>query len=451
MKNTDKRKHSAKYINGVRKYIKSYKLILPAAFFSVMFIGMFVAMLFPLRPTFSEQEKRELAKFPSFSLTALFDGTFFKGIDTWYSDTFPMREHLIARGGKLTEMRGFGNRIYGLNDNIQETIPTPSNPIESPNDGASETTTEEKEPEIPDQIGEVTQSLSNIVVIGNAGYEYCSFNQPVADKYAKVVNKTASALKDKTRVYSMLVPTSIDIMISDNVRKGINTCDQSAAMDYIYGSLNSDAKAVNIFKTMRMHRDEYIYYRTDHHWTALGAYYAYRDYAQAAGFKPRELDKFEKASYGDFLGSFYSDTNNTEMKKNPDELIAYVPKYKTSLKYTDTQGRTIDWKLVNDVSNYGVSLKYSAFTAGDNPYTYIENQSKEKGKSCLVIKESFGNAIIPYIVGHYKKVYVVDYRYYKKGFISLAKEKNVSDIVFINNMSAVRSEKLIDRMNAIAQ
>ncbi|MCM1545133.1 MAG: DHHW family protein [Ruminococcus sp.] len=447
--NKKNKKHSPKYISNVRKYIKLYKVILPSAFFGIMIIGAFIAMLIPLRPSFSEQEKRELTKFPSFSVASFFDGTFFKGIDKWYSDTFPMREKMIAQAGKLSEMRGFGDRLYGFNDNVQQTIPSPSINNEQP---TGETTTEpQTEPEIPDQMGEVTQSLSNIVVIGDAGYEYCSFNQPVADKYASVLNKTASALKGKAKVYSMLVPTSIDIMVSDNVRKGINTCDQSEVMDYIYKSLNSDVTAVNIFKTMRMHRDEYIYYRTDHHWTALGAYYAYQDYATTAGFKPRSLEKFTKESYGDFLGSFYSDTNNTAMKKNPDELIAYVPDYKTSLKYTDTQGRTIDWKLVNDVSNYGVSLKYSAFTAGDNPFTVIDNQSKESGKTCLVIKESFGNAIIPYIVGHYKTVYVIDYRYYKQGFITFAKEHNVSDIVFVNNMSAVRADKLISRMNTIAQ
>lgn len=446
-KKKQKSKYSKKFISNVRNYIKLYKLILPAAFFGVMIIGMLIAMIYPIRPTFSEKEKRELAKFPSFSFATLFDGSFFKGIDTWYSDTFPMRERLISNAGKLSEMRGFGDRIYGLNDNIQQTIPDPVQPGSTNPDE----TTEPTEPPIPDQIDAVTQSLSNIVVIGDAAYEYCAFNQKVADKYASVINKTAAAMKGKGRVFSMLVPTSTDIMISDNVRKTINSCDQSAAMDYIYGSLSSDANYVNIFKTMRMHRNEYIYYRTDHHWTALGAYYAYRDLVSAAGFNPRDIEKFDKTSYGDFLGSFYTDTNNTSMKNHPDELIAYMPKYKTHLKYTDTKGTTVEWKLINDVTNYNVSMKYSAFTAGDNPFTVIDNLSKEKGKTCMVIKESFGNAIIPFIAGHYKKVYVVDYRYYKKGFITFAKQNKVDDIIFINNMSAVRSEKLITRMDAIAQ
>lgn len=444
----DKEEKRARFIVRVKKYIKNYKFILPSVFFGLMLVGMILSLIIPLRPSFSEKEKRELAKFPEFSVSSLVSGEFFKGVDAWFSDTFPLREAMITVNSKINEMHGFGDRIYGLNNEV-------SIPDDPKHEGEKDTTepvsAEETEPPIPDQIDEVTQALSNIVVIGNAGYEYFTFNKTVADKYVSVINKTTASLKGQSRVFSMLVPTSIDIMISDNVRKNINSSSQSDAMDYIYSALNEDAVAVNIYKTMRMHRDEYIYYRTDHHWTALGAYYAYCKFAETAGFTQRSLDRFTKESYGDFLGSFYSDTNSSSMKKEPDELIAYVPKYETKLTATNSKGVTFNWKLVNDVSDYASSLKYSAFTAGDNPYTEIENLSKEKGKTCFIVKESFGNAVIPYIVGHYKKVYVVDYRYYKGGILTLAKDKKANDVIFINNMSAVRNTDLIERMSAITQ
>ena len=442
-----KRKHSKKYIKAVKKSVKLYKVILPCAFVGLLILGLFVSILIPLRPKFSENEKRELAKFPSFSFASLADGSFFRGIDTWFSDTFPFREAMITANEKLENLRGFGDRIYGLNNEV--------NNISVPSDNASESTTEstteeEKEPTVPDQLGEVIQKLSNIVVIGNAGYEYCSFNQEVADKYASVVGKTAQKLSGKAKVYSMLVPTSTDITMSDSVRKNINTCDQKEAMDYIYGKMPSDVTAIDIYKAMRMHRDEYIYFRTDHHWTALGAYYAYEQFAKVKEVKAVSLDRFEKKSFGEFLGSFYTNTNSSAMKKNPDELVAYMPPYKTKLQFTQTDGQVIDWYLVNDVSSYPVSQKYSAFTAADNPYTVIENQSRKKGKTCVIIKESFANAVIPYMVYNYKKVYVVDYRYYKQGFIELANKVNADDVIFINNMSAVRTDSLISRMEAIA-
>ena len=250
----------------------------------------------------------------------------------------------------------------------------------------------------------------------------------------------------------MLVPTSIDITMPDSVKesKNINTCDQKAAMDYIYGKMSASVTPVNIYKALRMHRDEYIYFRTDHHWTALGAYYAYEEFAKVKNVNAITLDKFEKKSFGEFLGSFYTNTNSSAMKKNPDELIAYMPPYETKLQFTQPDGKVIDWRLVNDTSSYPISQKYSAFTAADNPYTTIENLSRKKGKTCVIIKESFANAVIPFIVYNYKKVYVIDYRYYKQGFIDLAERVKANDVIFINNMSAVRSESLVGRMDAIA-
>ena len=185
-----KRKHGRKYINAVKKSVKLYKVILPCAFVGMLVLGLFVSLLIPLRPSFSENEKRELARFPSFSLSALFDGSFFRGIDSWFSDTFPFREAMISANEKLENLRGFGDKIYGLNNEVVNN-PIPSQ--DSTDSVPTESTTEEKEPTLPDpdKLGEVVQKLSSIVTIGNAAYEYCSFNQGVADEYASVVNRTA--------------------------------------------------------------------------------------------------------------------------------------------------------------------------------------------------------------------------------------------------------------------
>ena len=409
-----KKKYPKRFIKGVKKYIKLSKSLLPGLFFLCLTLGMLFSLIIPLRPTYSEFEKRELASFPKFSFSALVSGSYFKDIDTWFADTFPFRERLISANSKLSELRGVGDKIYGLNDMAVQTVPQASSEktteAESGNKEPSETTEKQTEPTVPDQINDVTQTLGGILVIGDTGYEYCSFHQGVADKYVGIINKTAQQLKGVSNVYCMVVPTSMDITMSDNVRKGINSCDQSEVAKYIYDSLNTGAKSVDLYTQLRMHRDEYVYFRTDHHWTALGAYYAYAKFCETAGYKPMSLEKYEKVSYGDFLGSFYGDTNNSSMKKNPDELIAYLPPYKSSLTFTNTQGKSFNWELVHDVSNYPISEKYNSFAGSDNPFTVIENLSKEKGKTCLVIKESFGNAMIPFLVGKYKKVYVIDYR-----------------------------------------
>ena len=448
-----KKKYPKSFIIRVKKYIKLSKSLLPGLFFLCLTLGMLFSLIIPLRPTYSDVEKRELAKFPEFSFTALVSGRYFKDIDTWFADTFPFREGLITVNSKLSELRGVGDRIYGLNDMAVQTVPEVTSGKEPEKTGKEEnsaTTEKQTEPTVPDQINDVTQTLGGVLVIGDSGYEYCSFHQNVADKYAGIINKTAKELKGISSVYCMVVPTSMDITISDNVRKGINSCDQSEVAKYIYDSLNTGAKTVDLYTQLRMHRDEYVYFRTDHHWTALGAYYAYEKFCETAGYKPITLDKYKKVSYGDFLGSFYGDTNNSAMRKNPDELIAYLPPYKSSLTFTNPEGKSFNWDLVHDVSNYPISQKYNSFAGSDNPFTVIENLSKEKGKTCLVIKESFGNAMIPFLVGKYKKVYVIDYRYYKKGIIAFAKQNKINDVLFINNASAVRSDTLIERMRLIA-
>ncbi|MGN1442830.1 MAG: DHHW family protein [Acutalibacteraceae bacterium] len=447
-----KKKYPKSFIVRVKKYIKLSKPLLPGLFFLCLTLGMLFSLIIPLRPTYSEVEKRELAKFPKFSFTTLVSGSYFKDIDTWFADTFPFREGLITANSKLSELRGVGDRIYGLNDMAVQTVPEATSEKETEkteNAETSETTEKQTEPTVPDQINDVTQTLGGVLVIGDSGYEYCSFHQDVADKYVGIINKTAKQLKGISTVYCMVVPTSMDITMSDNVRKGINSCDQSEVAKYIYDSLNTGAKTVDLYTQLRMHRDEYVYFRTDHHWTALGAYYAYVKFCETAGYQPMSLDKYKKVSYGDFLGSFYGDTNNSAMKKNPDELIAYLPPYKSNLVFTNSQGKSFNWDLVHDVSNYPISEKYNSFAGSDNPFTEIENLSKDKGKTCLVIKESFGNAMIPFLVGKYKKVYVIDYRYYKKGIIEFAKQNKINDVLFINNASAVRSDTLIERMRVI--
>ncbi len=449
-----KKKYNRKYISFVKKYIKLYRIIMPCLFSFLLVTGLLVSFMIPLRPKYSEFEKRDLAKFPSLKISTLFNGDFFKDINTWFSDTFPMRDKMIEANNNFKGWYGFGNKIYGLNNNVEEAAPSsetaPEQSESSADNVESESQTEsETEPEIPEQLGVVTQKLSNFVVIGDAAFEYCSFNQAVADKYAATINKAATSLAGTSKVYSMLVPTSMDITMPDKSRNSINSSNQSETMDYIYGKFNSGAMPINIYKNLRMHRDEYVYYRTDHHWTALGAYYAYQTYAETLGYTVRPLEKFKKTSYGEFLGSFYRDSRNPDMKKKPDDLEAYLPPYETTMTYTTTSGQKINWRLINDVSSYPVTEKYSAFTGGDNPMTVIENLSREKGKTCLVIKESFGNALIPYLVGHYRKVYVIDYRYYKSGIVSFAKQNGVNDVLFCNNMSAVRSDTLITRLGAI--
>lgn len=479
MKKRNDSKANMRYVNLVgqpekRWYQKKKRKIQVAVFIGALFVGMIVSLIIPLRPTFSESEKRELAKFPTFSFASLTDGSYFKGIDTWFSDTFPFREFLTTTNSKLTAWYGFGDKVSKLENNQGDEIPdapmtsgdseqdvtkddepeSTKPPVEESTDKPTEVTTE-KPTESTTKPPQQTQTLGGILISGNAAYEYYNFSQAVADSYAKHVNYLAKQLKSsgsKAQVYDILVPTSIDITLDEGTRSSINSSDQEKAMKYIYASMSQDVKTVNIYDTLKLHKDEYIYYRTDHHWTALGAYYAYAKFCEEKGITPVALDKYEEKDYGEFLGSFYNDTNkNKKLEKHSDELIAYKPKYSTDMVYTDTKGTKISWPLVHDVSDYPLGYKYSAFAGGDNPFTKVVNKDFDGGRSCVVIKESFGNAMIPFLAGSYKKVYVIDYRTWKGSLSKFVKENNVNDVIFINNMSATRADPLVTSLGNICK
>ena len=215
--------------------------------------------------------------------------------------------------------------------------------------------------------------------------------------------------------------------------------------------LDDNVKVIPLYETLMRHRDEYIYYRTDHHWTALGAYYGYRAFCQAKGITPHELSDYWKEEFPGFLGSFYRDSDHNEtMGDNPDTLIAYHPLTTTArLVFTDFSGQEIPWKIIFDVTDYDADKKYNAFVAGDQPYTIITNPEVTDDSSCVVVKESFGNALVPFLVDHYSTIYMLDYRYWDGNLQSFVKNNGVQDVIFINNLSAIRSSYLIGKLLGI--
>ena len=135
-----------------------------------------------------------------------------------------------------------------------------------------------------------------------------------------------------------------------------------------------------------------------------------------------------------------------ELEKNPDTVVAYIPNENAKMVYTTAKGEKISWPIVNDVSSYPQSIKYSAFIGGDNPFTEITNPDITDNSSIVVVKESFGNAFVPFLVENYHKVYVIDYRYYKGSVSGFAKQNNVKDVLYINNISATRNKSLINKL-----
>lgn len=476
MKNVDKT--SVKYKQYI---IKKAALIKIVAFLTAIVAGAVISLLIPLRPKRSVTEKRMLSSFPEISADDFLDGTYFAGIDTWFSDTFPGRDGLISCNEFMTGLYGIRkNVIHGevvKGDDIPDTdIDERQFDYLNNIDSEKVTEPEEESREInysyddtvtinADEIGnnvdsdesgtgtsaKAGESLGSIFVVGDSAYNYYSFSKTVSDEYVSVVNNLADKLKGKATVYNMIVPTSIDVTLDNATRNSITSSNQRKAILYMYSNMNSDVGKCYIYNLLHQHRDEYIYFRTDHHWTALGAYYAYTAFMTQLGKNAYSLDSFKEHNMGAFVGSYYTQTRVSSLNSNPDNLIAYEPFSTNSLKMINKDNQYIDYNIVTDVSRWNNTSKYSAFIGGDNAYTEINNPNVTDGSSVLVIKESFGNAMVPFLVENFQNVYVIDYRYYKDNVSELIDKNNIENVVFVNNISITSTSDRVLELKDICQ
>ena len=318
-------------------------------------------------------------------------------------------------------------------------------------DKAGETTTKPASSNVITTSDKPYQS-GGVYVVGSAGYEMYNYVGSLAEKYQSTVNAVADSLSGVSQVYAMAIPLSSGITLPDELFSDIPGSDQAQAEKDILAGMGQNVKTIPLHDVMMSHRTEYIYFRTDHHWTALGAYYAYVQFCTAKGITPHNLSDYEVSQFPGFLGSFYNDGGKPDaMKNDPDTVNAYHPVSATaSMKYGDNENSTLTGgQVIFDESTASASLKYGTFIMGDNPFTVIENPEVSNGESCIVVKESFGNAFVPFLVDHYQTVYVVDYRYYSGSITQLARDKGVKDVLFVNNLSAIRGSYQMGKLAGV--
>ena len=465
-KQKPKKESSITEVIVVKQKPKREEIIKIASFFITLYLGTVLAFIIPLRPTYSESEKRLLQEFPAFTFEAFYTGDYFDKITLWFSDTFPLRDGLTRVNSALKSLSGFSSvKIHG---DVEGGDDIPDLPLDVVATVTEETTTETTtapttteeptvtSPNIVETTGDINetipadmniQSLGAVLLAGNSAYEYYNFSNSLAPRYINAVNNIKNASHNKSNVYTLVVPTSIDIELNDAIRKDINSSDQKKALEYFNSSFKNTTAVTGIYENLRNHRTEYLYFRTDHHWTALGAYYAYEQFIYTKGVEPVSLNQYKVLSFDGFLGSFYASTEQSPaLAKTPDTVIAYEPFNEVSFKITPKDGETFDWDVVADATNYAPNMKYTAFIGADQPYSIIENLDKNDGETCLVIKDSFGNAFIPFLIPHYKTIHIVDPRYYDVTLSEFSNKKQIDDIIFISNISTTRNEVFIRAM-----
>lgn len=458
----------------------------------IIILLMITGFLIFLRPAESDLEKRKLAVFPTPTLAAVLNGSFFMDISKWYADTYPLREKMIAFQSNTEDLYGIRNTvIYGdtgqkadaipkedgetapiISDiaveedsdktsNVTESLPDGNNgsasstaivqnsvsdgSIQAENKEAANRQEMAKEDEKPAKDGtlKVQPEVAGTVYIAeNRGFTLYYFYKKGADLYASMLNTVAKKIGNSATIYDIVVPNSFGVNLDEDIQKNMNTSNQGEAINYIYKKLNKSIKTVETYNQLRNHNSEYLYFKTDHHWTALGAYYVYRSFCETKGIHPHELGDYKEKKFPDFLGSFYAYSNQSKaLKKNPDTVEAYIPIATNKEKITPREGKPYQYDIISDANKFSSANKYLAFIGGDQPLIEINNPKLKDDSSCIIIKESYGNAFVPFLVDHYQYVYVVDYRYYTGDVAKVAAKHTNTDIIFLNNTAATSVEK----------
>lgn len=305
------------------------------------------------------------------------------------------------------------------------------------------------EPDAPDSA---PLDLGEIMVVDGAAYEYYKFSEEAANQYILAVDAAGKALAGSATVYDMVVPTSIDVLLPDSylTEHQVETSDQRKAIDrYMYPSItamNPDVKTVPLFDPLRAHAGEYIYFQSDRTWTQLGAYYAYVEFCKAKGLEPAPLENFSSESYEGFLGGF---SGSAEDMLYADTVTAYFPGGNRTLTYYDEYGESVNWPVIHSGDEYDSSLLYLIFAAGDHDYKVLENKDLTDGSACLVVQDSFGNYLTPFLTGHYQYVYVVDYRSYEGSVKELTAEVGATDVLILTNIMATASTSAVESLTAL--
>lgn len=337
---------------------------------------------------FSENENRYLAKFPSMSLEGIKSGEYMSGLESYLADHFPFRDFFMGIKTKA-EMYAGKKKINGI------YIAEDGYLIEA-----------YKKPENTERIGQILGSFAK--ELEGQDVDLCL----------------------------MLVPTAIYVY-GEKLPGRAPVRNQMETAEIVYSL--SGIRAVDCSKDLFAYKEKgELYYKTDHHWTTLGAYAGYTAYCREMGLDAVALEEMEAQTVTeDFRGTVYSKAG--DYGREGDAITIYRnPADKLTVEYADT-GETSN-SLYN-LEYVDEKDKYSLFL--DNLHSLIEitNENADSDRELVLVKDSYANSMVPFLVHHYEKIYVFDTRYYKQGVSAFIKEHpEVTDVLLLYNMNTLDND-----------
>ncbi|MDR3645207.1 MAG: DHHW family protein [Clostridia bacterium] len=370
------------------------KKISVAVFALIVLAVPLISFASPYR-TFSDQENRVLASFPVFNLQEVTSKRFMSGFGDFVSDHIFARDNWMAMKAFFTTLTGARDNkgVYLGKDCLIENIAEPNPSVYKPN----------------------VEAIS---------------------AFAKQTGKP---------VYLLLAPTAAEIERS-RLPAFATTWDQNAFIGEV-GHMLQGAQLIDTVDVLRAHADEYIYYRTDHHWTSLGAYYAYTQAAHSLGFKPLALSDYSVEHAGqDFDGTLYSKSGYRSI--TPDVIDFYHP------AAGDGTVRLVIGSGAGAVTSDSIYFrnwlsakdKYSAFFDGNQPLETIRTGATG-GKKLLVIKDSYAHSLVPFLMSHYSEITMLDLRYLTDSVQHTVKLNEYDQVLFVYNIDTFNTDTSIQNVN----
>lgn len=365
--------------------------------FVILLLTSIALFLMPSDTESFKSENRTQSEIPVFSKDNYFSGGFASDFESYVNDSIAFRSTMTTAGRIINEYKGItppaGRVIYTNKD-----------------------------------IGTETVKKACLLIADGKMMEVFSKNTEAEQKYAEAINKIASNISEKINIYSMLVPTQLEF--SEKVYSNIQS-NQKKTIDEINSMFIPRIKTVDVYSVLQNHTDEYIYFRTDHHWTMLGSYYGYSSFMKAQDKAPAAIVNFKKHSIDGMLGYLYEKYPNDEIKA--DTLDWYDTQEPNDLTLTmhsiDKNGNP---KTYTSPMFDKERKNFSFFFSSDHPYTHIKNKKILNPRTLLVVKDSYASNFVPWCVNNYSDIIMIDPRNYKGNLRDVFNQNKIDDVLILN-------------------
>lgn len=451
--------------------------ILFAKLFSIViilatFIFFFVYSVFLPRTTYSNYDK--LTEKPELTFAGLLDGSYTEQIGDYFADTIHSRDGFKDLYAKMRNLFGIktvssnGSEVvqryeesedpdYDPFADISIDLPGESSseissndPSEEPNISENpESSLEESEISTPVESseeqsqneqpkkGDKAEICGSVLVMDIDSHTWAleiyggDANLKTIPTFASTLNSFAEK-NPSVNVCSMVIPKAAAYYLKYSEDYASRAGNTLRDLNAIESHLSDKVKSINIYQTLENHSNEQIYFRTDHHWTALGAYYSAQKLANDLGLPFAGLSEYDANIRQGYIGTMYNYSDkSTRILNDPEEFAIYRPKITYSASYYDQKFNYIrDHDILWSVSDEKRSSWYMSFLNGDSYSWKVHSDGCTNGRKLLVVKDSYGNCLIPSLLYSFEYVYVVDAREFEMNLNTLVQSEGITDVLF---------------------